>query len=357
MKYFLGVDIGSISVKCALVDEKGQTCHLNSQKIISSPKVAVNSLLDELNQQYPLEEIVSAGVSGSGKAIIPHEFGWSEYSSSLALASGLLHGHPEAKSIIQIGGQSSLVIELEDGLKKPWKVVSNPLCAAGTGRFLEQQSYRLGIKIEDFAKLALSFDGSPPRIAARCSVFAKSDLIHLQQKGVSIEAMLCGLSESIARMVVSLKKGAFKEPVYFLGGVAANGAIVRALNRMLSERNGHPVEVRVPENFLHIEALGSAFLSMDKKSTVQKLPERAKSKEYMLLDKLEEVPLPGNLLKQKIEQERVGYLGVDVGSTSTKAVIMDETGKKILAKNYIMTAGRPVDAVKQVFANLLLENA
>jgi activator of 2-hydroxyglutaryl-CoA dehydratase len=82
------------------------------------------------------------------------------------------------------------VIELEDGLKKPWKVESNPLCAAGTGRFLEQQAYRIGISMEDFASLALKCQGTAPRIAARCSVFAKTDLIHLQQKGVRLDAML-----------------------------------------------------------------------------------------------------------------------------------------------------------------------
>jgi len=98
---------------------------------------------------------------GSGRAVIPKELGWTEYSSSLAIASGLLHRYPDVKTIIQIGGQSTLVIELEDGLKKPWKVESNPLCAAGTGRFLEQQAYRIGISVEDFASLALKCCGSP----------------------------------------------------------------------------------------------------------------------------------------------------------------------------------------------------
>jgi hypothetical protein len=68
---------------------------------------------------------------------------------SLAICAGLLHLHPEAKTIIQIGGQTSLVISLEDGLRKPWKVASNPLCAAGTGRFLEQQAYRIGITMDE----------------------------------------------------------------------------------------------------------------------------------------------------------------------------------------------------------------
>jgi len=233
MNYSLGVDIGSVNAKLALIDENGGVVQFDIEKITSNPKAAVNSLIARLGEKFPLKQIVSAGVSGSGKVAIPKELNWAEYSSSLAIASGLLHRHPDVKTIIQIGGQTSLVIGLEDGLRKPWKVASNPLCAAGTGRFLEQQAYRLGISLDDFASLALKSQGDPPRIAARCSVFAKTDLIHLQQKGVPMEAMLYALCESIARMVASLTKGIFEEPVYLVGGVAANSAIAKALNEVL----------------------------------------------------------------------------------------------------------------------------
>jgi predicted CoA-substrate-specific enzyme activase len=268
MSYSLGLDVGSVNAKLCLVDEHGQAVRLDTEKITSNPKVAVNSLIARLGEKFSLAQIASAGVSGSGKGVIPKEFNWAEYSSSLSIAAGLLHHHPDARTIIQIGGQTSLVIGLEDGLRKPWQVASNPLCAAGTGRFLEQQAYRLDISLDEFANLALKCEGSPPRIAARCSVFAKSDLIHLQQKGVPLEAMLYALCESIARMVASLKKGVFEEPVYFVGGVAANRAIVKALNELLSDRNEHEVQAIVPDNHLHIEAMGSALLSQGKSSRV-----------------------------------------------------------------------------------------
>jgi predicted CoA-substrate-specific enzyme activase len=356
MKYFLGVDIGSISVKIALVDETAKVCYLSVKKITSGPRVALNSLIADVNRAFINPQIESVGISGSGKAIVPPDFKWNEYSSSLAIASGLLQDHPDALTIIQIGGQSSLVIELDGGLERPWKVVSNPLCAAGTGRFLEQQAYRLGIKIEDFGKLALSHQGAPPRIAARCSVFAKSDLIHLQQKGVSVEAMLSGLSESIARMVTSLKRGIFVEPVYFVGGVATNGAISKALNELISARNGHPVEVIIPEEYLNIESIGDALLARHSgKSKFEIIPDGNGSKRYLESPGLQDIGIPDNGLDRQIPENCTGYLGVDVGSTSTKAVVMDESGKMILAKNYLMTAGRPVDAVKQVFSNLISE--
>ncbi|MBE9513553.1 MAG: hypothetical protein IMY83_00785, partial [Chloroflexi bacterium] len=265
--------------------------------------------------------------------------------------SGVLHYHPDARTIIQIGGQTSLVIELEDGLRKPWKVVSNPLCAAGTGRFIEQQAYRLGISMDDFASLALQCEGTPPRIAARCSVFAKTDMIHLQQKGVTVEPILYALCESVARMVGSLKKGPFAEPVYFVGGVAANRAIAKALNDVISARNKRPVEVIIPDDYLHVEALGAALLSVGKSSKSIELPASDAKQRYFEMPPLNVITTEDNDTVRTIEDECTGYLGVDVGSTSTKAVIVDDSGE-VLAKSYLMTAGRPVEAIRQVFRNL-----
>jgi predicted CoA-substrate-specific enzyme activase len=352
MSFYLGVDIGSVNAKLALVAESGNLACLDIERITANPRTAVNSLLTRLSRKFPFEQIKGAGVSGSGKGIIPTDFKWSEYSSSLAIAYGLLQQYGAVKTVIQIGGQTSLVIVLEDGLTKPWKVASNPLCAAGTGRFLEQQAYRLGISMADFSRIALTCQGPAPRIAARCSVFAKSDLIHLQQKGAPLEAMLYALCESIARMVASLHKGTFAEPIYFVGGVAANAAIVKALNEAISARNGHQVEIIVPEHFQHIESIGAALLSRGKASSVNFLPESGARQHYFETPKLETVTVPGNGGSPGIKEPCTGYLGVDVGSTSTKAVIMDASGKTILAKNYLMTAGRPIDAVREVFRNL-----
>jgi predicted CoA-substrate-specific enzyme activase len=357
MGYYLGVDIGSVNTKLALIDEKCRVIQFDTEKVTSSPRAAVTSLIARLGEKLDVKETIAAGVSGSGKSVIPSELGWTEYSSSLAIASGLLHRHSDVKTVIQIGGQSTLVIELEDGLKKPWKVASNPLCAAGTGRFLEQQAYRIGISMEDFASLALKFGGTAPRIAARCSVFAKTDLIHLQQKGAPLDAMLYALCESVARMVASLKKGTFQEPVYFVGGVAANPAVARSLNDMISARNGHPVEVIIPQDYLHMECLGSALLSVGKTSHGVMLSETEVKQRYFEMPKLEVVAVEERRTSQKIEEQCIGYVGIDVGSTSTKAVIMDESGTRLLAKNYLMTAGRPVEAVRQVFRNLLQQGA
>ncbi len=357
MSYSLGLDIGSVNAKLALVDDEGRVLWLDVEKVTSSPGATLSSLLVRLSRKVDLAQVSAAGISGSSKGLIPKELNWAEYTSPLAIAYGLLQRHHDVSTIIQIGGQTALVIELEDGLSRPWRVAANPLCAAGTGRFLEQQAYRLGISLEEFARLALACEGTPPRIAARCSVFAKTDLIHLQQKGAPVEEMLYALCESVARMVVSLKKGAFSEPVYFVGGVAANAAIVKALSELISQRNGHPVSIEVPEDYLHIEAIGAALLSRGKGSRVTLLEPPDTEQRYFRLPALQAVTAHQPDTDPVITVPCAGYLGVDVGSTSTKAVILDETGEKVLAKHYLMTSGRPVEAVKEVFRNLLKKGA
>jgi predicted CoA-substrate-specific enzyme activase len=356
MANYLGIDAGSVSVKLCLVDDCGAILRQDTEKVSTGPRSAVSRLIARLTSDIPATDIAAAGVSGSGSSAIPAELGWARYSDSLAIASGVLHLHPDARTIVQIGGQSSLIIELEDGLRKPWKVESNPLCAAGTGRFLEQQAYRLGISMDDFAALALNCVGTAPRIAARCSVFAKTDLIHLQQKGVTVEPMLFALCESVARMVGSFKKGPFSTPIYIVGGVAANAAIVKALEQVFSARNGSETTATVPEDFLYTQALGAALLSVGKRSDSILLDAQDASQQYYRMPRLERVEENSSGAQPVVTEPCTGYLGIDIGSTSTKAAVVDEKGR-VLTKHYLMTAGRPVTAVKEVFSKLLEKGA
>ncbi|TFH37559.1 MAG: hypothetical protein E4G93_00030 [Dehalococcoidia bacterium] len=356
MQHYLGIDVGSVSVKLCLIDESGRIVRQDVERVSSGPRAAVGTLISRAIDEVPQDDIVAVGVSGSGSSAIPADLGWVAFTSSLAIASGVLYVHPDARTIIQIGGQSSLIIELEDGLRKPWKVESNPLCAAGTGRFLEQQAYRLGIDIDDFAALALKCEGAAPRIAARCSVFAKTDLIHLQQKGVTVEPMLYALCESVARMVGSFKKGPFVPPIYAVGGVAANAAIIKALEDVVSTRNNARTPITVPENYLHAQALGTALLVVGKRTERILLDVPDARTQYFQMPSLEKSDAQSFASEPKMEGKCVGFLGIDIGSTSTKATIVDETGR-VLTKHYLMTAGRPVAAVKELFGHLLEKGA
>ena len=101
MSYFLGVDIGSVNAKLALIDENGRVVKFDTEKVISSPRAAVSTLVARLSERFNLEEIVVGGVSGFGRAVIPKELDWTEYSSSLAIGSGLLHCYPDVETVIK----------------------------------------------------------------------------------------------------------------------------------------------------------------------------------------------------------------------------------------------------------------
>ena len=347
-RLFVGLDIGSVHVRCAVVDEEGTLLALDAERIYRDPASAVALLLDRLETRLDLSRVNGAGAVGSGRQLYRGQKGWQVYSSPYAAITGVLRDHPDARTIIGIGGQSALVIGLVDGLEKPWRVARSPLCAAGTGRFLEQQASRLGIPIHEFGARAMEWTEAPPRIAARCSVFAKSDLIHLQQKGWPVAAMLAGLSDSVARMVIAQWRDTFQPPIYFIGGVAANQGVARALSSAI----GH--NVIIPDDFAYREAIGAALLARGAPEAPGTLrpPTSHAADLYLNPARLQASPSangwqPPTLGPQVID----AYLGVDVGSTSTKAAVID-SGGQLLAKTYLMTAGQPLEAIKQVMANL-----
>jgi predicted CoA-substrate-specific enzyme activase len=163
---------------------------------------------------------------------------------------------PTVRTIIEIGGQDSKLILLQDGLVFDFNM--NTVCAAGTGSFLDQQANRLNLPVEEIGPLALQ-SNSPVRIAGRCTVFAESDMIHKQQIGHSLPDILAGLCQALARNFLNnLCLGKDLRPqIAFQGGVAANAGMVRAFEHEL----GMPVIV--PPNYDVMGAIGAAMLARD----------------------------------------------------------------------------------------------
>ncbi len=350
-RLYLGLDIGSVNARAAVVGSAGEVRLLAVERIYKGPATAVAALLERIAAQLPLAAIAGAGVCGSGRQIYGGQEGWLIYSSPYAAIAGLLWDRPDAKTIIEVGGQSAFVIGLEDGLEKPWRVARSPLCAAGTGRFLEQQASRLGIAIEEFGPRALEWTQAPPRIAARCSVFAKSDLIHLQQKGWPVAAMLAGLSDSVARMILAQWRDRFEPPVYLIGGVAHNSGVARALSAALGGQ-----EVIIPPEAAHREAIGAALLARRAGGRPADLYPRdgREGEVFYMPRRLQGEHSPDGWRPADLSTQ-VGlvdvYVGVDVGSTSTKAAVINAEGE-VLAKHYLMTAGQPLEAIRQVMRQL-----
>ena len=196
-KAYLGVDIGSISTKGVIIDENNQIIASDYLKTKGDPITAVKNLIVSLRKQIDLNiyKIVGVGTTGSARKLIGTILGASIVKNEItAHAVGTTSLYPDVKTIFEIGGQDSKIILLDDGVVVDYAM--NTLCAAGTGSFLSSQAGRLGVAVEDFGKIALT-SKNPTSIAARCTVFAESDLVHKAQIGHKKEDIIAGLCKSI----------------------------------------------------------------------------------------------------------------------------------------------------------------
>ncbi|MEJ2217847.1 MAG: acyl-CoA dehydratase activase [Gemmatimonadota bacterium] len=359
-KVHLGIDVGSTTVKVVALGHDRTILARSYDRARGRPwptlLVAVRSILARLENPA----IGAVGVTGSGGASVGALIGASHVNELIAQARAVWTYHPEARTVIEIGGQDSKLLALErdpgSGEVRLMDFAMNAVCAAGTGAFLDQQAERLGLSIEkEFARLALA-SVEPARIAGRCTVFAKSDMIHLQQQGTPLEDILAGLCLALARNFKAVigKGKPFTPPILFQGGVAHNAAVVRAFETVLEVEPG---SIIVPVHHCHMPALGAAMTAMAEQDDGQARPFRgfealeqavaAESVEPSTLPRLQPVRAASRGGNGRRPRRGPGaYIGIDVGSISTCIALIDETDH-MLAWRYLMTAGRPLEAVRR----------
>ena len=235
MDVYLGIDVGSVTTKVALVDDKGKYVESYMLRTSGNPTRAVQNGLKELYAKKQSDwEVKSVGTTGSGRnlagALVGADVIKNEITAHAVAASVNV---PGVQTILEIGGQDSKIIILRDGIVTDFAM--NTVCAAGTGSFLDQQAGRLNVRIEDFGEIALT-SKTPARIAGRCGVCAESDLIHKQQLGYPVEDLLYGLCQALVRnYLANLALGKELLPtVSFQGGVATNSGMVKAFEEALN---------------------------------------------------------------------------------------------------------------------------
>lgn len=258
MKAYLGIDVGSVTTKFAVLDEGHELVASHYARTQGRPIEVVQEGLRAIAGQLGAGvELAGVGTTGSGRYLTAVLVGADVIKNEItAHAVGALHYVPDAQTILEIGGQDSKLIILRQGVVVDFAM--NTVCAAGTGSFLDQQAMRLNMKIEDFGPLAL-LSKKPVRIAGRCTVFAESDMIHKQQMGHRREDILYGLCEALARNYLN-NLGLGKEvlpPVAFQGGVAANKGIVRAFEEALK------TDIIVTPHHHTVGAIGAALLARE----------------------------------------------------------------------------------------------
>lgn len=253
---YLGIDIGSISTKGVILDENNEIIRSLYIWTEGNPIEAVRNLLDGLKNDLPdCYEIKGIGTTGSARKLIGLMVDANIVKNEItAHAIGTLSTYPDVHTILEIGGQDSKIILLENGIITDYSM--NTLCAAGTGSFLSSQAKRLGIPIEEFGSMALESQ-NPVKIAARCTVFAESDLIHKAQLGYEKKDIVAGLCKSIVlNYLNNVGKGKkIKGSIVFQGGVSKNKGVVKYFEEVLGEK------VIVDPNSHLMGAIGIAILA------------------------------------------------------------------------------------------------
>jgi predicted CoA-substrate-specific enzyme activase len=257
MDVTVGVDIGSVSIKIVVLESSSRIIAARYLPSHGEPleglRTGFREIFEETGALVP--EVTGLCVTGSGRELggIFLEAGMVR-NEITCHAAGAVHANPGVRTIMEIGGQDSKIIFLQDSMVCDFSM--NTICAAGTGAFIEHQCRRLGITLDEFSSRA-SLSSNPVSIAGRCTVFAESDMIYKSQQGYSQADILQGLCDALVRNYIGTlaKNRELQEPVFFQGGVAGNRAICNAFRRMLGK------EVLVPEGYQIMGAIGAALLA------------------------------------------------------------------------------------------------
>lgn len=255
MGYFLGIDVGSVTTKLALIDENKNLVYNSYMRTEGGPIDAIQRSLVTMYGTLGEVPVNGVGTTGSGRRLAGIMVGADIVKNEItAHAMAARHFRPDVRTVIDIGGQDSKIIFFRDGVPVGFNM--NTVCAAGTGSFLDHQAVRLGMPIEEFGEYALR-SKSPIKIAGRCGVFAESDLIHKQQMGYKKDDLIAGLCLAlVGNYLANVARGhRIEPPVMFQGGVAANVGIRAAFQQRLG------MEIIVPEHFKVMGAFGSALLA------------------------------------------------------------------------------------------------
>ena len=437
MSINIGLDIGAVSLKLAAIGgpddgprfrtltENSETFYAASfpdsnplagralvlsryRRLQGSPIQSTFDLLKELYDYLPEENVEGIRVTGSGSQLIAKVLGIYFENEFRAIAKGLRTFYPQVRTVFEMGGEASKYLRLDPNVTSKHLGIldyqTSGECAAGTGSFIDQQATRLLYSIEQVGPAACAASCAA-RIAGRCSVFAKTDMIHAQQKGYSTDQILRGLCDAVARNYKSsLVKGrAVVPPVAFIGGVAMNEGVRNALREAFKLKED---DLLIPEHYAWLGALGAAMLESEEyrkrsfKRIHQLRQHEAARKNFSCSEPLSmqnvlllrdrkagKVPgveqvsgtrcqVPGKRKEQvpgakcQVSGKNTpveacaspdtrhpapdtcsspdtlieAYLGIDIGSVSTNLVVTDAHGN-LLKEIYLRTQGRPIEVV------------
>lgn len=367
---FLGIDIGSMYISMVGLDDKlTVTGHAYMPH-----RGKIRPALIEMEKSFDLSGVSRAGAIG-GSRFFDNRVESCDAQTSVIVAAR--HYFPEARAILHVGAEKFQLIRFDADGHFMFSA-TNTSCAAGTGSFLDQQALRLGLTdMGEFCRTALRHTGEIPDIASRCAVFAKTDLIHAQQSGFSLPAICNSLCRGLAKNIADTLDDdeTIHPPVIFTGGVALNRVVALYLEQMLGTglvihpyahlfgAIGAALQLQGNDHggrMQGVTTLGSLFATTDERKVYVHPPLEWHGREeagsntstYSPARSGHDRPVEMHLygIPDHVSFRDV-YLGIDVGSTSTKAIVTD-TGGTPLAGFYTYTSGKPLKATQAILEAL-----
>jgi predicted CoA-substrate-specific enzyme activase len=391
-KYSVGLDVGSTTVKACIVEAAtDQIVWQDYQRHETKQPEKCLEFLGRMESDTGINtENARVFLTGSGGGAVAEQIGGKFVQEVTAVSLAVEKLHPEVYSVIELGGQDAKIIvfkeDNESGRKK--KIPSmNDKCAGGTGAVIDKINAKLKIPVDELPQL--SYNGIKlHKVAGKCGVFAETDINGLQKEGTPPDELMASLFEAIILQNLSvLTRGHTLRPhVLLLGGPntfirGMREAWIANIPRMWKERKVEIPEgstpeqlIKVPQNAQYFAALGAIEFGKDEDQEVGRYKGCSKLKYYIDFGRAEEKSAAGGqglvssndelaTFKQAYRSRKftpaafsrgqvvAGFIGVDGGSTSTKAALLDENGD-ILCKSYQLSNGNPIEDTKQMFEKL-----
>ncbi len=359
----LGIDVGSTTVKLVLLDEKDKIVYSSYERHMSNVFNKVTELLNDLYKELGNVD-VTAVITGSGGLSLAELLELKFEQEVIACSEAVQRIIPETEIVIELGGEDAKITFYGATIEQRM----NGTCAGGTGAFIDQMAVLLNTDAKGLNEAAKNYSIIYP-IAARCGVFAKTDIQPLINDGAAHEDLAVSIFQAVVNQTISgLACGhTIKGKVAFLGGPLTFLSELR--KRFVETLKLTDDEVIFPDNAKYFVAIGAAFLSENLetkklealintvKNTDRSLLAVSKYLDPLFSDEEEYRKFKERHDKAKIKRAKLSeaqgpvFLGIDAGSTTTKAALIDEN-KSLLFEYYSGNEGDPLGIVKKILTEL-----
>lgn len=366
----IGLDVGSTTLKCVVLDDNDKLVFHSYYRHYSEIKEKTVELLRQIRDKFPQEKNFSLCVSGSAGMGLAENNGIAFIQEVYATRIAVNRLIPYTDVVIELGGEDAKILFLTDGLE----VRMNGSCAGGTGAFIDQMASLLDVSLVEMNEMAKKFN-KIYTIASRCGVFAKSDVQPLLNQGANKDDISASIFAAVVNQTIGgLAQGREIEgKVVYLGGPLTFFSELReSFDRILN------IKGICPENSLYFVALGAAYTDLsqevDLDEIIDKVYKYEVKEDYNSTMTLFEGKEDYDEFVRRHSSERVDYLdpteytgdaflGIDAGSTTVKAAVIN-SDDKILYSTYLPNSGNPVPIIKsfledfyEKFPNIMIKSS